>query len=567
MVIATDEINNLSKEADSHILNREYEALESLIERLLSGEFEFEHPFHEAYYLYIIANCYSALYRSRGVEWYSDDLMQAVIYYRKSLYRMPKPNRNQKAEYTAVVNDLKSRVLTNLATYLACQGRTLCCIPLYDEAIAINKKIEAIAAKAKRQLSHTESLYDDGHKEYCYFTAYRLIKEAVENIGQLYPEHRVDLEGDGYLIKFKEWFEKNFEESSFDYFSEQKYNSSKTRKEKQYLQWCAKNKLFINVLNDVCDFEISHQDVLALPPFSQAINSTLTMHEELAYHGNFDEIKNDYCYARYLFFSADSIPNDEQHFYNSTYRHVDDMSYSINNLKTSHYKTSFRILYSLFDKVAYFVRRFFYLNDIKDDHKISIDNLFRDFKSNKRGKEWKPNEKLKTSDNHFIHALFYILKDIRDVQDTSSVSQWIDPDAKAFSEIRNAMEHRSLKIVDDDGYELATSYNSYCDSELEKLTSDIQKIKEQLSASLSSEEYRILKSNLEKHESALYEKKKLSSHSLLMPLSQFESRLMTLTKLARNSIIYLSLSIQFEEEKHSSDKVYWPRDVRLKDSI
>ncbi|WP_044124534.1 LA2681 family HEPN domain-containing protein, partial [Vibrio cholerae] len=88
---------------------------------------------------------------------------------------------------------------------------------------------------------------------------------------------------------------------------------------------------------------------------------------------------------------------------------------------------------------------------------ISIDNLFRDFKSSNWRKSWSPNKKLETSDNHFIHALFYILKDIRDVKGTSSVSKWIDPDAKAFSEIRNAMEHRSLKIVDDFGYELTTS--------------------------------------------------------------------------------------------------------------
>ena len=564
MVMTIDEINDLSEEADLHILNRDYEALESLIERLTSKDFDFEHPLYEAHYLYTIANCYSVLYEARRVEWYSDDLMKAIIYYRKSLHRIPKPDWNDMPKNIQAFNNLKSMVLTNLANHLSSQGRVLCCIPFYDEAIAINRKIEAIASKAKNQLFLGESLYDNGHKEYHYFIAYRLTKEATDNIEELYPEHRIDLEGDGHLIKFKEWFEENFEESSFDYFSKE-YNSSKTRKEKQYLQWCAKNKLFINDLNDVCDFEISHQDVLALPSFSRSINSTLTMHEELAYHGNFDEIKNDYCYARYLFFTAHSIPDEEQHFYNSTYRHVDDMSNSINNLKISHYKTSFRILYSLFDKIAYLVSRFFDLNDIKDDNMISIDNLFRDFKSSNWRKNWKPNKKLGTSDNHFIHALFYILKDIRDVKDTSSVSKWIDPDAKAFSEIRNAMEHRSLKIVDDFGYELTTSHNSYHESELENLNIEIKKIRGQLQSPLPPEESKTLESDLEKLESDLYEKKKLSSHSLLIPMSQFESRLMTLIKLARNSIIYLSLSIHFEEKKRLNDKIYLPMGVPLKD--
>ena len=171
MIMTTDEINNLSEEADSHILNRDYEALESLIERLTSEEFEFEHPFYEAHYLYTIANCYSLLYEARRVEWYSDDLMKAIIYYRKSLHRIPKPDCNQKAENIQAFNNLKSMVLTNLANHLSSQGRALCCIPLYDEAIAINKKIEAIASKARNQLFLGESLYDNGHKEYHYFIA------------------------------------------------------------------------------------------------------------------------------------------------------------------------------------------------------------------------------------------------------------------------------------------------------------------------------------------------------------------------------------------------------------
>ncbi|WP_332593793.1 LA2681 family HEPN domain-containing protein [Citrobacter sp.] len=69
------------------------------------------------------------------------------------------------------------------------------------------------------------------------------------------------------------------------------------------------------------------------------------MHEELAYHGNYDELKNDYYYARYLFFSSKDIPNKTSHMYNSTFQHVDDMSHSINNLKVAQLKSAFRVVY------------------------------------------------------------------------------------------------------------------------------------------------------------------------------------------------------------------------------
>lgn len=59
------------------------------------------------------------------------------------------------------------------------------------------------------------------------------------------------------------------------------------------------------------------------------------------------------------------------------------------------------------------------------------------------------------------------------MQNSTSVSKWLDPDAVAFSDIRNAIEHRSLKIVDDFRYEHATSHNSYHDEELRKLQKQI----------------------------------------------------------------------------------------------
>ncbi|XYQ96081.1 hypothetical protein ACTABX_05430 [Pseudomonas syringae] len=68
-----------------------------------------------------------------------------------------------------------------------------------------------------------------------------------------------------------------------------------------------------------------------------------------------------------------------------------------------------------------------------------------------------------------------------------------------------------------------------------------------------------------KLKNTIYEKEKLSTHSLLIPITQFESRLMTLIKLARNSIMYLSLAIHFEERKRPNDQIFIPMELPLKD--
>ena len=140
------------------------------------------------------------------------------------------------------------------------------------------------------------------------------------------------------------------------------------------MKWCGDNRLFLNELNDEYTTELVYTDCITLPSHTAIINQTLTMCEDLVYHGNFDEIKNDYIYARYLIFSAHNIPSENIHFYNNTYQHIDDMSHAITNLKSQHYKSAFKTLYSIFDKIAYFLNSFYDFNDI--DAKIYFHNFW-----------------------------------------------------------------------------------------------------------------------------------------------------------------------------------------------
>lgn len=581
MLLEKDKLDEFSTRADEYIIKGDHVSLSALVESFTERDFTFTHPLYEAHYLYCLGNCYSVLYETRKTEWYSDDLMKSVIFYRKALHALPKEDWREHENNTHAYNSLRSMIETNLANHLSSQGRTLCCIPHYDKAISIDNNIVAIIAKADNEIFLGHSLYDNGHSEYHYYIAYELVRKGIESIDQLYPEQRAPLEEGGELFNFKKWFEELFETSDFDYFKE--YTAKTTsKKQKKYLEWCASKKLFLNDLNDACEYPITYQDVFQLPSFVQSLNSSLTMPEELSYHGNYDELKNDYCYARYLIFSSKDIPDDTPHMFNTAYQQVEDMTYSINNLKVAQYKSAFRTVYSIFDKVAYLISRFFDLNDLKYDKKISIDNLFRDFTGNNN--KWKPHKKLKDSDNHFIHALFYILKDIRKVGDSDSATKWLDPNAVAFAEIRNAMEHRSLKIVDDFGYELATSHNIYNDEEFRKMQEEVNTLPHEIrggelkleQARKEGDNYLIqqleeevnkMNSRLIDLESKIYEKEKLSSHSLLIPISQFELRLIQLIGLARNSIIYLSLAIYFEERRRPRDGIYMPREVPLKKSL
>jgi hypothetical protein len=571
-MLSSAEVKKLAITADEFLINHNHQEIKKLFDGFNVVDHVFECAADESRFYYILGNCAQELFRNDNLDWFSDDLSRAVIFFRKALYAFQKiDNPNDDDLY------LKSCIEVNLGNCLSCQGRAFCCIPLWDSAFQLKKNPVAIISKANHSLFLADILYDDSHKEYHLFSAYKLINLGLESFDELHFEHKAAYSESSNFMAFKAWFEDKFKLDDFECFETYK-EDFKTRKQADYLKWCGDNRLFINDLNDVCLSEVVYQDILELPSFSQSINQALSMHEELMYHGNFDELKNDYCYARYLVFSAKDIPNENEHFFNETYPHVNDMAHSVTNLKASHYKSAFKILYAIFDKVAYFISRFFDLNDVADDRNISFDNIFRDLSVKDKNK-WLPNKKLKNSGNCFIHALFYILKDIRDVKTHTPISKWLDPDAKKFTDIRNAIEHRSFKIVDDYGYELISSGEDYRLEQLRIIESKVKfyEIKiEELSIQIDSEidgmiiseleaDRKKLEENLKMSNLKIHEKIKLSSHSLIVKESDFESRLMTLMKLARNSIMYLALAIQVEEQNKPDDGVLMmSREVPLK---
>ncbi|HCG7222333.1 TPA: hypothetical protein NJ356_000640 [Vibrio parahaemolyticus] len=567
------ELIEFSTKSDELLLSGDIQGLNQHVEHYTSQQYEFDSPFLEAQYYYALGNCYSALFHPQTSKWYAPESTKVAACYRKALAKINLLTSKPQTD------SLKSMICTNLANHLSSQGRAFCCIELYDEAIRLDNNPVAYVAKARNELFVAGSLYDLSHSQYHYYTAAKLLNQLEPYKDQLEAEQRTPIEQGGMLHDFNEWFHENFSFDDFDSFKTFK-EEFESEEQAEYLKWCGENRLFLNDLNDVCKDEIVYQDVLALSSFVSDINPIIIESEKLAYHVNYDEIKNDYCYARYLMHQAYMIEDEEKHYFNNTYKHVDGYCGNLDNLKVSHLKSSFKTLYSLFDKIAYFLHRFFDLNDISKDNKIYIDKLFRKLNGNK----WKPNDKLEDGRNFFINALFFILQDLRDVEGHESVSQWVDPDTKAFSEIRNAIEHRSLVIVDGEIYDLSVNYNAYAqmkseelDKELSDFGNELESVYQSINAAKKAQDTeqlseligkrKELESKCKKIEQKKYEKEKLSTHTLHVSIEEFEKRLFTLIKLVRTSIMYLSLAINLDTnfKKENQKGFAMPREIPLKD--
>ncbi|PWB13592.1 hypothetical protein DCO44_12965, partial [Acinetobacter sp. AM] len=113
-----------------------------------------------------------------------------------------------------------------------------------------------------------------------------------------------------------------------------------------------------------------------------------------------------------------------------------------------------------------------------------------------------------------------------------------------LAKIRNHLEHRSFRIIDDFGYELSTKFDSYPEIKYQELL----KRKEYL-------EYHNLQNSEQYLEvlDQINEKEIKSKYIFEMPISEFELSLMNLARNVRNSLMYLSLAVHYEERKKPID--------------
>lgn len=543
-------LESISKKMDEYI-DGNHPDLEKFCQR--QHQKKCETPFLTAQLYYVIGTGYSSVYfASVQKDWYSPSISNAVYFLRKALNEL----KNEKDEYHTVkignkklilsLSELYSRININLANYLTEQHRHIEAIEFYDRAVAV-KNAFGLVTKARCLIEFRKYVYDENSKFFFSKEIYKLTKKS------LLPDS-VTIEGDEEQFKnlkerqasFIEYFEDAYPDYIENDHSDTHKENFKNRKHKKYLDWVGGNKLFLNLTNIVITKEYAYEDCLGLPSFSGKLNPLLLLSEELAFHAHFDELKDTYCYARHTFYSALQMPDETEHFYNSTYKQVDSLDYSINSIKTNSYKTALRCLYSLLDKIAFFTYKFYEVStDELEEHDVNIKRIFV---SGKKPLAW-----LEQVKNPFLSALYFLSKDINDVRhppkrnkkpNTDEVlylSETTFPAANQINQIRNALEHKSLKIVDGFGYELSQKHY-----DPKNTLDEAIKVRENLDE-LSSE-YHTLNENIE-------EKLRLNSFHLAVSVEHIEQQILELIKLSRNALMYLALSVQYHESSKPDDGV------------
>ena len=364
---------------------------------------------------YNLANGYLSLYglaeRKIGIETIpqSENLQKAKLHFREALKLCDEFNF-----------DFKKQVFVNYGNCLDTLGRGVEALNAYDNAIKIDKNFSmAIGNKAKalRFFANISGQYRGA----IYLEAYQAIKSIIDNqdlitIGGLGAKKSFEkeLQEIGSLFKDKKDLTKKLEHS--------KYSTKKLSEfEKLYLDFCAKEKLFLNFHIHEYNCKAAITDPIFISLITD-IKDNETFYR-LAKHIN--QIKEDYAVARLLLVQSQYRRKDFDNISRRT-TFINTLDYSQFNLYCGLLKSAFKEAYNILDKIAFFINNYFCLG--LSEKKIYFTSIWAEDK--------KIRNEILQSNNISLYALYDIYQDFKSGH------------YEKIQNIRNALVHRNLVVYD-----------------------------------------------------------------------------------------------------------------------
>jgi hypothetical protein len=326
-----------------------------------------------------------------------------------------------------------------------------------------------------------------------YFSFHMLEKVLDENVN--FPEKK---EGNEQLLSYSNSIKKHLGEeylkADYSLVDFLKPFDSLCDKEIKYRTWIGNNGLALHHLNDIfSDMEVAY-DPLHLPSLIEEVGSSIIPR----YHGVFNQIKQEYVSARFWIYEG--LVNRDVHYSDKKVYLVNTLDYPVYGMRIEQIKAAYRSVYSIFDKIAYFLNK--YLSLGISENLISFHTLWYEKKG---GKDLQRDAVVEIKNNNYaLNGLWWIYKDLRNK--TVYKDKHIDPLLSKISKVRNAMEHRYLKILD------------YFDD------------------NMSNESNRI------------------DDYAYNIGFEDFEKLTIGLLRLTREAIIQLTMIVQIEEEKKEQQR-------------
>jgi hypothetical protein len=360
---------------------------------------------------YNLGNGYLSLYglTEKGVEAIpqSQNLQKAKEHFRQATLSISDPH-------------LKKQLLVNYGNCLDTLGRGVESLYIYDEALQIDKDFAMAIGNRAKALRFFADISGE-YRGVTYGVAYQAIKSIIDN------QDLLDIGGLGAKQSFEHelrYIESRFKIKS-DLEKELKHSNHPTENlsdfEKFYIDYCSKEKLFLNFHVHLNLGEASITD----PVFISMVTKIEDNDSYYHFAKYINQIKEDYAVARLALVQSQYKNNDFDSISNRT-TFMYSLDYSQFNLYVGLLKSAFKEAYNVLDKIAVFINDYYKLGLPED--KIYFTTIWQ--------KNGVMRQELLDSKNISLYALYDIYQDFKS-------NEYVK-----IQNIRNAAMHRRLVVFD-----------------------------------------------------------------------------------------------------------------------
>jgi hypothetical protein len=320
--------------------------------------------------------------------------------------------------------ELQCQIYTNLGNHFSHVGRFVEAQEYWNKALDVISYFPmALGNIGVGLFYYAGCLHIESHKNIFIHYAHGFLKKALALKKYLHPSASEPFKQ--LLNNIKGQWPKEFLNSNLNVA----FDLGKNKQLREYREWGIENKLYLNPLNDIGALEISSHDCLHLPSMTVKLDATPK------YHTLFNQIKQEYGTARFLYYEGTQLP--KQSYSDKDVGLVDTLDYAEYSYNVEKVKIAYRLIFSLFDKIAYFLNE--YLDIGMPKNKTSFRVLWHE---EKKGRCLR--SQFMGSKNLALRGLYWLSKDFFDKDHAHAIA--IEPEAKELADIRNYIEHKSFKI-------------------------------------------------------------------------------------------------------------------------
>jgi hypothetical protein len=369
---------------------------------------------------------------SKVWEWDQPEILHEIFYLRTAV---------RSAEFPLLEPLRQCQILVNTGNILSHIGRPIEAFEYWNRALGLMPSFAMALGNLGFGLeTYARYLYDPGHQVVIMKQACAFLK-SVDTPGAIWDCHDYQQIVVSMLDK-AESIESHVDFSCLENVSLYDHSIGRSKVERNYRAWALGQGLLLSPLNDLGMYPIAAHDVLHLPDMVRQIS------EPPHFIGFFNQLKQEYASARFLYWQGMTESEAyKKHYSDRDVLLFNTLDYPVYSISVEQVKLAFRMAYSLFDKIAFFINEYWSLG--MRENSINFQSIW--FEGGTRGKPKILRACFQGRQNLPLRGLYWLSKDFVESDKDSDIvlGETMEPDAYKLRSIRNHLEHKYLKVHDD----------------------------------------------------------------------------------------------------------------------